>query len=1150
MQTRTLLTCCLLAWLIQTPSIPCLRAESPAIEGAYIVEDEFGSAGWLGLRLRLLPDHFATVEASSSMGEWTTISEPILSLSDALELHVPISETSVYQFFRVVTLPAPVSVREENGTIEFAVDDSILVRDALAILSRHVEADLFLTDLVDGEQEVKPGLYVGEQIEELVAKLGVRVWRPAFERDDPALERLFPDGPREQTGGLPDDEPGRGIIEEGWQGDQIQARPVDGPDDPPTLPDADMELTLEIPDLPPGTPPEPIPGFRVPGTHLRLVLEVHRDGTYEPLWSYEVEGDALTPEPFLVPDIGDTVWVIRSPRGAPNVPGQILHIGTGPNPFVSRSYDPPFRGSHGVHELETGILRIPVPVPEVEGEPMLDGLSVEVLIVREASDLEFLTPDAYLRNERSFDRLVLLEENDLRAILDKTRREEEEQLRPQSHNSALTQLHRSGPRAEKFNFVIIGDGFQNTAADQNAFNDYVDDIVMTRLFSEDIHPEILNAINVYRINTFSQDSGVTQVNANGAVTIARDTALMFRYSGNWNRCWMELTPLSVVPLEFGSEIRLAIEINHHIPEADMIAVVLNETSGGGCARASHFAVTLGSGWATFAHEFGHNPGGLGDEYQCNQGDAGCGTYSDSKPGAPNLDDTTSRSGVKWSQWIPSWRPVPTAQAHISDNSQDMGIFAGATIGSGQWWTGIYRPSWRGRMNNNTPANNPLGYTRIRDNFRPRQEGNFRKSIVGDFDGDGLQDLVILDDRQLGLHLARDRDVGPIDPVRGSPPRSVTGVLEPTWFNTGPLRNTAGNWLWITRKNDIILAGDFDGDGRDDLYVANLVDWAQPYLCMLKSFGDRFEPVRIYTKNLPGWTMTAGDEFYVADIDGDGRKDLLVYNGKNWSMPYLLMVRSTGTALQYVRRYDRYLPGWEMGRNEKFHVGDFNNDGREEFAVIDRLSWGQVHLRIYTWTGSHLALRARHYGTIPTATGGLFWTMRRNDRIYPLDYDGDGTTDLAIFNGADWGPVYLGMMRVVEGQLVPQRRYDNAQNNVPGWQMRRHDRFWVANVNGNDRQDLVVYNATNWSTQYLGMLRSQGSGNLQGTWQNAWIGGWNLSSFDDFHVSDFRGNGGWEDLIVYNKNWLGLLRSHSNHYKLEAIYHKWIHNHRYHPNGLW
>jgi hypothetical protein len=240
----------------------------------------------------------------------------------------------------------------------------------------------------------------------------------------------------------------------------------------------------------------------------------------------------------------------------------------------------------------------------------------------------------------------------------------------------------------------------------------------------------------------------------------------------------------------------------------------------------------------------------------------------------------------------------------------------------------------------------------------------------------------------------------------------------------------------------------------------------------------------------------------------------------------------------------------MGRNEELHVGDIDGEGRDDVAELDKLTWAQVHFRIYVSVSGGLSLRTRHYETLPTAAGGIFWTMRRRDRLHALDYDGDGTTDLAIFNGQDWGPVYLGMMRVAEGQLVPQRRYDNSQNHLPGWQMRRHDRFWPADVNGDGRRDLVVYNSANWSTQYLGMLRSTEGGNLQGTWQDDWIGGWNLGSVDDFHVADFRGGAGWDDLIVFNKNWLSLLRSHSNHYRMEAIYPKWIHNHRYHPSGLW
>lgn len=238
------------------------------------------------------------------------------------------------------------------------------------------------------------------------------------------------------------------------------------------------------------------------------------------------------------------------------------------------------------------------------------------------------------------------------------------------------------------------------------------------------------------------------------------------------------------------------------------------------------------------------------------------------------------------------------------------------------------------MNNNTPRHNPPGYTQVRDSFRPYQEATFRKCESGDFNGDGRTDLVRLDDRQIALYLAADRDVGPDDPMTGNPPRAVTAVLDPTWFNTDTLRNAAETRSWQTRSGDKHLVGDFDGDGADDLYVVNLTNWNKEYVGMLKSFDDRFEPVA---------------------------------------------------------RYDDNLPGWEMGRNEEFHIGDFDGDGRDDIIAFDPDSWAQVHFRIYRSTGGALALLERWYGTVDVP--GPNWQMRRRDKVYPLDFNADATTTL-------------------------------------------------------------------------------------------------------------------------------------------------------------
>ena len=72
--------------------------------------------------------------------------------------------------------------------------------------------------------------------------------------------------------------------------------------------------------------------------------------------------------------------------------------------------------------------------------------------------------------------------------------------------------------------------------------------------------------------------------------------------------------------------------------------------------------------------------------------------------------------------------------------------------------------------------------------------------------------------------------------------------------------------------------------------------------MLRSTGAGFNLVRRYDANMPGWQMRPADRHYVGDFTGNGREVLWVFNGSNWSIPYLGMLRSTGSALAMSKRY--------------------------------------------------------------------------------------------------------------------------------------------------------------------------------------------------------------------------------------------------------
>ena len=98
-----------------------------------------------------------------------------------------------------------------------------------------------------------------------------------------------------------------------------------------------------------------------------------------------------------------------------------------------------------------------------------------------------------------------------------------------------------------------------------------------------------------------------------------------------------------------------------------------------------------------------------------------------------------------------------------------------------------------------------------------------------------------------------------------------------------------------RPGDHHAVGDFNGDGKEDLWVFNGSDWSIPYLGMLRSTGASLAMSKRYDGTMPGWQMRPDDRHYVGDFDGDGKADLYVFNGTNWSMAYLGMLSSTGSA---------------------------------------------------------------------------------------------------------------------------------------------------------------------------------------------------------------------------------------------------------------
>lgn len=683
---------------------------------------------------------------------------------------------------------------------------------------------------------------------------------------------------------------------------------------------------------------------------------------------------------------------------------------------------------------------------------------------------------------------------------------------------SVTQILASGPAGTKKNIAVLGDGF--ATGDQAAYNAEVQALLIDGVFGHDYFYEDAQAFNIFRVNLISNQSPVSVrvYDEHGTPsdpsddtivsTTLRDTALGYIFSGSWAHCWLEGTANTATLVQNA--------LNTWVPDYDLVLIILNDPRYGGCGGGGFQIVPMGVDWTVMAHEFGHGTGGLADEY-CESPNA----YTGGEPAQVDLTINTNRATLKWGNFVDPATPVPTGVGACAgytaaprpagwSDDQDVGLFEGGGTVS----LGIYRPVINCRMRSNAPPYCPVCYTQMKRTMDPYSGHTFLNCFAGDFDGDGKDDVLIHNGNSILIY------------------RSDGSKLDIAF---SAVERVPGSWQF--QPDDQFYVGDFNGDGKDEVVVYNSTNWAIEYLGLLADDGaGGLRLIARYDDSMPGWQFQRDDQFHVADFDGNGRKDLYVFNGDNWAIPYVGMLRSNGTSFAVVNRYDANMPSWQMRPDDQHFVGDFTGDKREDLWVFNGHDWSIPYLGMLGSNGSSLSMSRRYDANMPD------WQMRPGDQHYVGDFDGDGKADLYVFNGDDWSIAYLGMLSAVRGQLTMRHRYDG---NVPGWQMRKHDQHWLADVDGNGKADLFVYNSQDWYSEYLGTMISNGNA-LGASWKVDWVGEWNLGAVDRFEACDFEGAGGRRDLFVYNRDWFGMMKA-TPYLSLERLYYRWIHNYHYGRN---
>jgi hypothetical protein len=249
----------------------------------------------------------------------------------------------------------------------------------------------------------------------------------------------------------------------------------------------------------------------------------------------------------------------------------------------------------------------------------------------------------------------------------------------------------NGPASARWNLVIMGDGYQSAQLSQfaNDVQSFVNSLLGSAPFNR-----VPTAINVYRVDVSSTDSGADDPTACGGNGAAPRTYFDASFCGN------NVARLLVV----NQKTALAVAGNQ-VPGWHAVVIIVNSTKYGGSGGAvavfsrADRAVEIG------LHEMGHTAFGLADEYESY---LGCGIDTDRdnhpaiEPSEANVTIDANRATNKWRDLVAASTGMPTtrnANCTLCDpQSNPVGAeTVGAFEGAHYYHCKAYRPQFNCRM---------------------------------------------------------------------------------------------------------------------------------------------------------------------------------------------------------------------------------------------------------------------------------------------------------------------------------------------------------------------------------------------------------------------------------------------------------------------
>ncbi|HEU4835742.1 MAG TPA: hypothetical protein VFS90_15040 [Pyrinomonadaceae bacterium] len=314
-----------------------------------------------------------------------------------------------------------------------------------------------------------------------------------------------------------------------------------------------------------------------------------------------------------------------------------------------------------------------------------------------------------------------------------------------------------------------------------------------------------------------------------------------------------------------------------------------------------------------------------------------------------------------------------------------------------------------------PSGTPLPQTL--QTIMPAVVTPYTQTIVTDIDGDGLNEMIVFDNslQQLAVvHQFEYTDFtlseisSTVWPNSNSP--IWTSDTSPHWMTTWASQQGAVPGGWTIGPGDAVIAADLDGDGILELFIYNLT-FSKYGVLKWQTTTNQFQTV-YKTNNVSNIGVFGSQYFVVPNVHAivptapANAAGILYYNPTSSHMGMGMFYYSPGTGfVSCWTLAGSELPNnsWNLAANSPpanaFCPGIFAVTATPSVVVLDDQD---QYIALLTWNGS--AFLAPFGGQNPTAGN---WRINAGDQMLAADLDGDGLTEILIYNP---GTGFLGILK--------------------------------------------------------------------------------------------------------------------------------------------